>query len=219
MTFDAANVRITRAGTSFTVSGDNPWTGAIVTLQRAGERYVEPALASLEASLEEGLPLELALTAATSSSRGERWDMQALYPSPGILVLNDASEATPSTTIAALKTLAELALDGSRSIAVLGEVDVDDPTEWREEHDRIGRIVVRLNISKLVVVGDGARHIHNAAGLEGSWDGESVLVGTAEEAYDLLGVDLRDGDVVLVKSSASAGLGSLGDRLGGADSW
>ena len=218
MSFDADNVRITRAGTSFTVGGDNPWTGAIVSLPRIGERFVEPALDSLAASLEQGVPLERALTAARSA-QGERWEMEALYPAPGILVLNDAAEATPATTIAALKTLAELAIDGSRSTAVLGEVDVDDATEWREEHDRIGRIVVRLNISRLIVVGDGARHIHNAAGLEGSWDGESVLVGTPEQAYDLLGEDLRDGDVVLVKSSASAGLGSLGDRLGGADSW
>jgi len=156
-----------------------------------------------------------ALTALDAQATTGEWHMQPLEPAPGILVINDAAEATPSTTSASLKVLAELGLDGSRTIAVLGELsDVGD--EWREEHDRIGRIVVRLNISKLIVVGDGARHIHNAAGLEGSWDGESVLVATAEEAYDLLGEDLRDGDVVLVKSSAAAGLGRLGDRLGGA---
>lgn len=155
-----------------------------------------------------------ALTALGAPATSSPWHMQLLEPAPGILVINDASEATPVTTAASLKVLAELGLDGSRTIAVLGELsDVAD--DWREEHDRIGRIVVRLNIAKLVVVGEGARHIHNAAGLEGSWDGESVLVATAEEAYDLLGEDLRDGDVVLVKSSAAAGLGRLGDRLGG----
>jgi UDP-N-acetylmuramoyl-tripeptide--D-alanyl-D-alanine ligase len=84
----------------------------------------------------------------------------------------------------------------------------------QEEHDRLGRLAVRLNIGKLVVVGERARHIHLAAGLEGSWDGESVLVSDADEAYDLLRDDLREGDVVLVKSSKSAGLRFLGDRLG-----
>ena len=83
-----------------------------------------------------------------------------------------------------------------------------------EEHDRIGRLVVRLNIQKLIVVGHGARHIHNAAGLEGSWDGESMLVATADEAYDRIRDDLRVGDVVLVKSSKSANLRFLGDRIG-----
>jgi UDP-N-acetylmuramoyl-tripeptide--D-alanyl-D-alanine ligase len=84
-----------------------------------------------------------------------------------------------------------------------------------EEHDRIGRLAVRLGIDQLVVVGHGARHIHNAAGLEGSWDGESVLVPDAERAYDLLRDELRPGDVVLVKSSHSAGLRLLGDRIAG----
>jgi UDP-N-acetylmuramoyl-tripeptide--D-alanyl-D-alanine ligase len=54
-----------------------------------------------------------------------------------------------------------------------------------------------------------------AAGLEGSWDGESVLVDTIDEAYDFLRGTLRAGDVVLVKSSKSAGLRLLGDRLAG----
>ena len=83
----------------------------------------------------------------------------------------------------------------------------------QEEHDRIGRLAVRLNIGKLVVVGHRARHIHLAAGLEGSWDGESVLVEDLAEAEAFLASELRAGDVVLVKSSKSAELRFLGDRL------
>ena len=87
-----------------------------------------------------------------------------------------------------------------RSVAVLGEMaELGEYAD--DEHDRIGRLAVRLNIRKLIVVGHNARHIHNAAGLEGSWDGESVLVATADEAYDVLRDELRYGDVVLVKSS------------------
>ena len=67
------------------------------------------------------------------------------------------------------------------------------------------------------MVGHGARHIHNAAGLEGSWDGESILVADADEAYDVLREPVAPGDVVLVKSSNSAGLEVLGDRLAGVD--
>ena len=37
---------------------------------------------------------------------------------------------------------------------------------------------------------------------------------TADEAYDYLMSELREGDRVLVKSSNSAGLRHLGDRLG-----
>jgi UDP-N-acetylmuramoyl-tripeptide--D-alanyl-D-alanine ligase len=136
-------------------------------------------------------------------------------PGSGVLVIDDTAGATPDAMAAALKMLVQLAGPLGRSVAVLGELDVP-ATEANDEHDRIGRLVVRLNVQKLVVVGHAARHIHNAAGLEGSWDGESQLVATAEEAYDLVREDLREGDVVLLKSSASAGLASVANRLGGA---
>jgi UDP-N-acetylmuramoyl-tripeptide--D-alanyl-D-alanine ligase len=49
---------------------------------------------------------------------------------------------------------------------------------------------------------------------EGSWDGESAFVDTPDAAYELLRSSLKPGDTVLVKSSNSAGLRFLGDRLG-----
>lgn len=93
-------------------------------------------------------------------------------------------------------------------MAELGEFSV-------EEHDRIGRLVVRLGIGQLVVVGRGAMAVHQAATLEGSWDGESVYIEDVDDAVRALQEIVRPGDVVLVKSSKSAGLRFLGDRLGG----
>jgi UDP-N-acetylmuramoyl-tripeptide--D-alanyl-D-alanine ligase len=49
---------------------------------------------------------------------------------------------------------------------------------------------------------------------EGSWAGESVFFETPEEAYDYLVAHVRPRDVLLVKSSNSANLRFLGDRLG-----
>ena len=43
-----------------------------------------------------------------------------------------------------------------------------------------------------------------------------MLVDTPDEAYDVLRDRLRPGDVVLVKSSNSAELRLLGDRIAGA---
>ena len=91
-------------------------------------------------------------------------------------------------------------------MAELGKYSVD-------EHDAIGRIAVRLNIDQVVVVGEGAKIIHMGASQEGSWDGESKFFASISDALPylrgLLGVD----DVVLVKSSNSAGLRVLGDAL------
>jgi UDP-N-acetylmuramoyl-tripeptide--D-alanyl-D-alanine ligase len=83
-----------------------------------------------------------------------------------------------------------------------------------EEHDRVGLLVVRLNIGQLVVVGPDAKRMHLSASAEGSWDGESVYAETMDEAEALLESILQPGDTVLVKSSNSAGLRHLGDRVG-----
>jgi UDP-N-acetylmuramoyl-tripeptide--D-alanyl-D-alanine ligase len=205
-------VEATASGTTFTVHAGE--TSAPVALRILGEHHVLNALAALSVTDELGIDRAEAIAALELVPRAERWRMEVLTPADGIVVINDAYNASPDSTAAALKTLAQIVGAGGRSVAVLGEMaELGEYAD--EEHDRIGRLVVRLNIHKLVVVGRRARHIHNAAGLEGSWDGESMLVENSEEAYAVLRNELREGDVVLVKSSKSAGLRFLGDKLGG----
>jgi UDP-N-acetylmuramoyl-tripeptide--D-alanyl-D-alanine ligase len=209
----AADVHATATGTTFDYLADG--TRHPVRLRILGEHHVTNALATLAAARELGIAPARAISAIEAVPRAERWRMEVLEPGNGVTVINDAYNASPDSTAAALKTLAQISRGGSgRSIAVLGEM-AELGEYAQEEHDRLGRLVVRLNISQLVVVGERARHIHAAAGLEGSWDGESVFVADADAAYDFLRGRLRPGDVVLVKSSKSAGLRFLGDRLGG----
>ncbi len=209
----AEDVDVTAAGTSFTlVAGGERLP---VSLRILGEHHVMNALAALTAARALGVPFERSVPSLEALVRAERWRMEVLPAPEGYIVINDAYNASPDSMVAALKTLAQVSGDG-RSFAVLGEMaELGDYAD--EEHDRIGRLAVRLNVSQLVVVGHGARHIHNAAGLEGSWDGESILVADADAAYDVLRDQLRPGDVVLVKASNSVGLKALGDRLAGVD--
>jgi UDP-N-acetylmuramoyl-tripeptide--D-alanyl-D-alanine ligase len=103
---------------------------------------------------------------------------------------------------------------GRRSWAVLGEMaELGD--DAISEHDRIGRLTVRLDVSRLVVVGTGRsmRAMHHAAVMEGSWGGEATMVDDADAALALLRAELQPGDVVLVKASKSAGLGTLARAL------
>jgi UDP-N-acetylmuramoyl-tripeptide--D-alanyl-D-alanine ligase len=76
----------------------------------------------------------------------------------------------------------------------------------RDEHDAIGRLVVRLDIDQLVVVGPDARALHLGACLEGSWGSESMFVPDVESAVSFVRATARAGDVVLVKASRAAGL-------------
>jgi UDP-N-acetylmuramoyl-tripeptide--D-alanyl-D-alanine ligase len=80
-----------------------------------------------------------------------------------------------------------------RTFAVLGAV----PGASGEELMDVGRFVVRLDISALVVVGD-AGLVHAGAVLEGSWGSESRHVPSAAEALLLLREEVMADDVVLV---------------------
>jgi UDP-N-acetylmuramoyl-tripeptide--D-alanyl-D-alanine ligase len=208
----AANVVMTLDGTSFDVlRGDAVHP---VHLRILGEHHAMNALATLSAATALGIDLDQAIDAIESMDRAERWRMELMRTPDGVTIINDAYNASPDSTAAALRTLASLTRGRARAIAVLGEMA--ELGEFSgEEHDRIGLQVVRLNIDQLVVVGAGARRLHLAATAEGSWDGESIFAADPEAAYDVIRDLLHPGDVVLVKSSNSSGLRHLGDRLAG----
>jgi UDP-N-acetylmuramoyl-tripeptide--D-alanyl-D-alanine ligase len=208
----AVDVVATLDGTSFTLDVDGRTYP--VRLRILGEHHVLNALAALAVAREFGVPLDRAIASIEGVLRAERWRMELLPAHNDVIVINDAYNASPDSTAAALKTLAQITPPGRRSVAVLGEMaELGEYAD--DEHDRIGLLAVRLNIGKLIVVGERARRIHVSAGREGSWDGESVHVADPDAAYDLLRDELRPGDVVLVKSSKSAKLRFLGDRVAG----
>ncbi|WIJ46633.1 UDP-N-acetylmuramoyl-tripeptide--D-alanyl-D-alanine ligase [Curtobacterium citreum] len=228
-TSETADYRITgietdRSGTRFTLTappvsgGDSRPAGTEqvdVRLAILGEHHAMNASAALTVAHLWGVPLADGAAALASMTRAERWRMELLQGGPeGVTVINDAYNASPDSTAAALRTLAQVVRPGERSVAVLGEM-AELGEFSTEEHDRIGRLVVRLGIGQLVVVGRGAMAIHQAATLEGSWDGESVFIEDVDDAVHTLQEMVRPGDVVLVKSSKSAELRFLGDRLGG----
>jgi UDP-N-acetylmuramoyl-tripeptide--D-alanyl-D-alanine ligase len=143
-------------------------------------------------------------------------------------VIDDAYNANPDSMRAGLQALAWIAHGGGegggrgpgemrRSWAVLGEM-AELGEDAIAEHDRIGRLAVRLDVSRLVVVGSGRSMsaMHHGAVMEGSWgaaDKGAVNVPDSDAALALLRAEVRPGDVVLVKASNSAGLGALADVL------
>ncbi|MBX3116039.1 MAG: UDP-N-acetylmuramoyl-tripeptide--D-alanyl-D-alanine ligase [Cryobacterium sp.] len=208
--FKAENLSASFEGTDFDfVTGELRLRSSLRIL---GEHMVMNALATVAATTALGIEPVVALAALSEMNLAERWRMQILEGPNGSVIINDAYNASPDSMAAALKTLAELTRGKARSFAVLGEMAELGDFSF-EEHDRLGRLAVRLNIDQLIVVGLGAKPIHVAAGLEGSWNGESIFVETPREAYDQLRGELLPGDVVLVKSSNSSGLRHLGDQL------
>lgn len=206
----AEDVEVTAQGTSCVVTAGG--ARMPLALRVLGEHHVMNALAAIAAAVELGVPLAECIARLESVEIAERWRMQPLG-SERVRIINDAYNASPDSMAAALRTLAQITGPGQRKVAVLGAMS--ELGEFAgEEHDRIGLQAVRLRFERIVVVGRDARRLYLAAIGEGSWDGEAVFFDTADEAYDYLLSELRDGDRVLVKSSNSAGLRHLGDRLG-----
>lgn len=185
-----------------------------LTLKILGEHQAMNMLAALAVGNELGVSIDEAIKALSKMDMAERWRMQLIKSPKGYWVINDAYNASPDSMRAALQTLAVLGKTGHRTIAILGQM-AELGEFSNEEHDSIGRLVVRLNIDKLFVVGQQAKLIHMAASQEGSWDGESEFIEDIGNAYEIIHERLLPGDIVLVKASNIAGLRFLGDDLAG----
>ncbi len=173
-----------------------PAGSAEVTMALHGEHQVSNALAAAGAALAAGVAVG-AVAEGLSAVGPPRWRMSVQPLSGGAVLVNDAYNANPTSTRAALESLA--AMEGSRRIAVLGEM-------------------AELGAAS----GAGHREVAELAGSLGI-----ELVAYRTPAYGLPPVDgapalvarlgpWRPGDVVLVKGSRAAGMETLVDDLLGA---
>ena len=136
----------------------------------------------------------------------------------GVTVIDESGEASPGTVRSALRDLA-VHSGARRSIAVLGAMDVRGMAvpDAIAAFDAVGRLAVRLNIARLVVVGDAVRAIHTGALQEGSFGEETRILPDVEAAAAWLADALAPGDVVLVKAAPEAGLSGLAEALAGGE--
>ncbi len=186
---------------------------AAVNLRLYGEHHVSNALAAAAVAGELGMPVEEIASALSSAGTLSHWRMEVVERPDGVTVVNDAYNANPDSMRAALRALVAMVGQGGRTWAVLGEM-AELGGDSLAEHDAVGRLAVRLNVSKLVTVGgQAAAWLDMGAKNEGSWGEESVHVSDAETAIDLLRDQLRPGDVVLVKASRSVGLERVAQAL------
>jgi UDP-N-acetylmuramoyl-tripeptide--D-alanyl-D-alanine ligase len=196
-------------------------TAVDVSLAVHGDHHVSNALCAAAVALECGATLEQVAEALADADPVSGHRMRVSTRTDGVTVIDDAYNANPDSMRAGLQALAWISASGRvnpagkrRSWAVLGEMaELGD--DAISEHDRIGRLAVRLDVSRLIVVGTGRSMsaMHHGAVMEGSWGGEAAILADADAALTLLRAELQPGDVVLVKASNSAGLGALADSL------
>ena len=200
-------------------------TQAEVQLGVYGDHQVTNALCASAVALQCGASVAQVATALAGAGPVSPHRMQVTTRADGVTVIDDAYNANPDSMRAGLQALVWIAHGGEkqssrprRSWAVLGEM-AELGEDAITEHDRIGRLAVRLDVSRLVVVGMGRSMsaMHHGAVMEGSWGAEAdrgaVNVADRDAALALLRAEVQPGDVVLVKASNAAGLGALADAL------
>jgi UDP-N-acetylmuramoyl-tripeptide--D-alanyl-D-alanine ligase len=184
--------------------GGSAW----VAMRVSGRHQVSNALAAVAAGIALGVPLEEA-AAGLQEAVLSPWRMEVHEAGHGegrFLVVNDAYNASPASVASALETCAGMA-EGGRLIAVLGYMAELGAIE-QQEHERVGALAAAL-ADEVVVVGGRAAGI--AAGAAAAGLERVRLVDDAAAA--LGGLEVRPGDVVLVKASRVAGLESVAHGL------
>lgn len=181
-----------------------------VALGVPGEHMVSNALAAAAVGRWAGLTLA-ECAAALKSAGVARWRMETFTGPSGIVVVNDAYNANPESMAAALKAARWIA-EGTRLAAVLGHMAELGPIAF-EEHERLGELVVRIGVERLVTVGDEARAIARAAIREGQLPEDVATYDDPMDAADDVRAWANPGDVVLVKGSRVAGLERVAEAL------
>jgi UDP-N-acetylmuramoyl-tripeptide--D-alanyl-D-alanine ligase len=189
----AADVAVTdlhlddEARPSFTAR--TPWGAAAVSLGVPGAHMATNAAAALAVALACDVALDVA-AARLADAALSPWRMELGRSAAGVIVLNDAYNANPTSMRAALDALA--ALPCGRRVAVLGLMaELDDPGP---AHRAIADEAEAMGI-EMVVVGT-----------------ELYGVAPVEDPLERL-AGLREGDAVLVKGSRVAGLEVVAARL------
>jgi UDP-N-acetylmuramoyl-tripeptide--D-alanyl-D-alanine ligase len=188
-----------------------------VPLRLLGEHQALNAAAAAAAAYATGLGFAPIAQSLRTIERLSHWRMEVHERADGLVVVNDAYNANPDSMRSALQTLARMGKRADRrTVAVLGEM-LELGASSAEEHAAVGRLAHELGIDQLVVVGDGARGIHDALVEQRGQDGTTRRVDTVEQAGEWLRENVAGPDVVLVKASRAGRLERVAEMLLGDD--
>ena len=134
----------------------------------------------------------------------------------GLDVFNDAYNANPESLIAALETFAELTVQATRRILVLGdmlELGEDSETLHREAGRYLSEFDRHCSIDRLITVGSWANYISET--LKSSWSAARLVNADSADALVKSGTldDLVPGDALLVKGSRGMALERVVEHL------
>jgi UDP-N-acetylmuramoyl-tripeptide--D-alanyl-D-alanine ligase len=190
----ATNLKTTAQGTRFTLSAKGQKAPA--ELQMLGIHNVRNAVAAVSVGLTLGLPLK-ALADRLSKFKPQASMRMEMKKLKGVLVINDAYNASPTSMEAALETFKALKTSG-RKAAVLGDM-LEMGSFAKDAHRRMVKLALSMPIEDLILVG---KHMKEAGvAILGKDSLRARLFDRAEEAGAYLKSWVRPKDAVLLKAS------------------
>jgi UDP-N-acetylmuramoyl-tripeptide--D-alanyl-D-alanine ligase len=186
----------------------------VVQLNYYGRHQVANALAAAAIATELGIELSTIARALSMAVPVSRWRMEvSTRTRDGVTVINDAYNANPESTAAAIELLTEWAqADRRPSWAVLGQMR-ELGASSDQAHQLIGRLVAQRGINHLLVIGSGASEILNGA--RGMAIADATSVADLASARRYLQEHIEPNALVLVKASRAEGLEILAHQLAG----
>src|SRR5262245_33186915 len=183
---------------------ESPWGEGRICLPLRGAHQVTNGALAATVALALGVSFEQA-AAGLATARAARGRLEVVRTGSGLVVLDDAYNASPASMAAAIEALTAMPTRGAR-VAVLGEMrELGDDSA--AAHDAVGRMIGHAPVDLLVAVGTETVPLASAARASGA--GEVVETADVTGAMDVLRSRVGDDDVVLVKGSRAVGLDAV----------
>lgn len=181
---------------------------AAVALRLVGAHQIPNALAAASVCTALHIPLDVIAGGLSTAEMRSKWRME-LHELNDLLLINDAYNANPESTAAALRSLSFFAQErGGQSWAFLGKMH-ELGASSKSDHAEIGALAQSLGIDHLVCVNEPDY------GRDLPINGAEMVVHYSKNRVDALSIaeHFSPGDVVLVKASRAERMEELAEDL------
>jgi UDP-N-acetylmuramyl pentapeptide synthase len=180
-----------------------------VTVPVLGTGHVKAVLAAV--AVAEALEIETEhILSGLASYRPVPGRLSVLAGIKRSIVIDDTYNAGPLSMAAALELLARF--PNPVKVAVLGDMlELGDETD--SAHAEIGQLAAKLNLQKLVAVGELGKKIAEAAGAAGMPSENIQTFPNSDDAKQQVLAELQEGSVILVKGSQGARMEKITKEL------
>ena len=165
-----------------------------------GNSAVYAVLAGATVGIIQGMNL-IDISQALREYKPPRGRMNLMAGIKNTLIIDDTYNASPQAVISALGVLKEIPVDaGNKKIAVLGDM-LELGAYSEEAHQDVGKYLAKLEIDKLITVGECSRDIDRGAKEAGMSEDNIFHFADVISAGKFLQEIMKEGDLILVKGS------------------